>query len=121
MCFGITTAVLGNGYFSYKIGTKGHGSLGLMWFDEYDNAGEGSGYLGYPTSDSYIIEDFGNNGKVLRRDFENGIVICNPSDREATMALEDEYRLIKGIQSPSVNTGEWTGAVTLPQRMVGSS
>lgn len=48
MRFGLGTALLNDGYFSYEINTNGHGSLGLMWFDEYDNAGAGRGYLGYP-------------------------------------------------------------------------
>ena len=50
MRFGLTTALLNNGYFSYEINTNGHGSLGLMWFDEYDNAGKNRRYLGQPLS-----------------------------------------------------------------------
>lgn len=48
MRFGLTTALLGDGFFSYEINTNGHGSLCLLWFDEYDNAGQGRGYLGQP-------------------------------------------------------------------------
>ena len=48
MRFGLTTALLNDGYFSYEMNTEGHGSLCLMWFDEYDNAGVVRGYLGYP-------------------------------------------------------------------------
>lgn len=48
MRFGLATALLGDGYFSYEINTNGHGSLCLLWFDEYDNAGAGRGYLGIP-------------------------------------------------------------------------
>jgi hypothetical protein len=48
MRFGLCTALLGDGFFSYEINTNGHGSLGLLWFDEYDNAGKGRGYLGQP-------------------------------------------------------------------------
>ncbi len=47
MRFGLTSALLNNGYFSYEINTQGPGAC-LMWFDEYDNAGSGRGYLGYP-------------------------------------------------------------------------
>ena len=53
MRFGLTTALLNDGYFSYEINTNGHGTLGLMWFDEYDNAGEGRGYLGLPLGAAY--------------------------------------------------------------------
>jgi hypothetical protein len=87
-----------------------------MWFDEYDNAGTGKGYLGYPTSASYIIADYGNDGMVFRRNFENGIVICNPSEMETTITLEDEYLLINGVQVPHVNTGEWTSTVSITSK-----
>lgn len=46
--FGLATALLGDGFFSYEVNTNGHGSLGLLWFDEYDGAGRGRGYLGQP-------------------------------------------------------------------------
>lgn len=49
MRFGLTSALLGDGFFTYEMSTAGHGSLGLMWFDEYDDAGVGRGYLGQPT------------------------------------------------------------------------
>jgi hypothetical protein len=48
MRVGLTTALLNDGFFSYEINTNGHGSLCLLWFDEYDNAGQGRGYLGQP-------------------------------------------------------------------------
>ncbi|NTU71867.1 MAG: hypothetical protein HGB10_08640 [Coriobacteriia bacterium] len=49
MRYGLTTALLGDGFFSYEINTNGHGSLGLLWFDEYTGGGRGRGYLGLPT------------------------------------------------------------------------
>jgi hypothetical protein len=48
MRFGLATALLNDGFFSYEINTNGHGSLCLLWFDEYDNTGAGRGYLGQP-------------------------------------------------------------------------
>jgi hypothetical protein len=48
MRFGLATALLNDGFFSYEINTDGHGTLCLLWFDEYDNAGRGRGYLGQP-------------------------------------------------------------------------
>jgi hypothetical protein len=53
MRFGLTTALLHDGFFSYEINTNGHGSLCLLWFDEYDNAGAGRGYLGQPLGPAY--------------------------------------------------------------------
>ena len=48
MRFGLTTALLNDGYYAYEMNTNGHGALCLMWFDEYDNAGAQRGYLGQP-------------------------------------------------------------------------
>ena len=56
MRFGLTTAMLNNGFFSYEMNTNGHGSLCLMWFDEYDNAGAGRGYLGQPIGPTAPID-----------------------------------------------------------------
>jgi hypothetical protein len=116
MRFGITTSLLGNGYFSYEININGHGSLGLLWFDEYDNAGSEKSYLGYPTSDSYVVRDYGQDGKVFRRDYEKGTVLCNPSDREATVVLNESFRLINGTQQPGINTSEPVGVLTIAPR-----
>lgn len=55
MRFGLTTALLNDGFFSYEMNTNGHGSLCLMWFDEYDNAGAGRGYLGQPIGPAYPV------------------------------------------------------------------
>lgn len=48
MRFGLCTALLGDGFFSYEINTNGHAALALLWFDEYDDAGREPGYLGRP-------------------------------------------------------------------------
>jgi hypothetical protein len=113
MRFGLTTALLGDGYFSYEIGTNGHGSLGLMWFDEYDNSGRGKGYLGYPVSDAFVVFDNGQEGNVFRRNFENGVVLCNPSENEVTVTLEQPLFLIFGTQQPGINSGEQVMTVQL--------
>ncbi len=55
MRFGLTSALLNDGFFSYEINTNGHGSLCLLWFDEYDNAGQGQGYLGQPVAAAYRV------------------------------------------------------------------
>jgi hypothetical protein len=55
MRFGLASALLNDGFFSYEISTNGHGSLCLLWFDEYDNAGQGQGYLGQPVGAAYRV------------------------------------------------------------------
>ncbi len=71
MRFGLGSTLLNDGFFSYEIGTNGHGSLCLMWFDEYDNAGAGRGYLGQPRGPAHRLDDLplGAN-QVSGGDFE---------------------------------------------------
>ena len=57
MRFGLGSTLLNDGFFSYEIGTNGHGSLCLLWFDEYDNAGTSRGYLGQPLGQAYRLDE----------------------------------------------------------------
>jgi hypothetical protein len=108
MRFSLASALLGNGYYSYEINTNGHGSLGLMWFDEYDNAGKGKGYLGYPKGQYQKL----SNG-VYTREFDNGRVLVNPQAKAITVKLDQKYVKIKGKQAPSINDGKTTDTVRL--------
>jgi len=119
MRFGLTTALLNNGYFSYEMNTNGHGSLCLMWFDEYDNAGAGRGYLGYPLGDAYRVDparlSLHKSGlEVWQRDYENGIAIVNATSKAITISLGGTFRKINGTQAPIVNDGSLVDQVTLP-------
>jgi len=50
MRFGLSSALMSDGFFAYEVGTYGHAALALMRFDEYDNVGRAPGYLGKPTA-----------------------------------------------------------------------
>ncbi len=115
MRYGLSSALLGDGYFSYEINTNGHGSLGLMWFDEYDNAGAGRGYLGLPVENAHTVKQAGD-GSVWRRDFEKGIVICNPTNVTVTVDLAGTFHLINGVQMPHINSGEQVSNIDLQPR-----
>jgi len=53
MRFGLATALMGDGFFTYQVRVWGP-QPGLFWFDEYDNAGQKKGYLGRPISDQRL-------------------------------------------------------------------
>ena len=108
MRFSLASTLLGDGYYSYEINTNGHGKLGLMWFDEYDNAGKGKGYLGYPKGKYQKL----SNG-VYSRKFDNGIVLVNPQDQAVTVKLDQKYIKIKGRQVPGINDGKTVSTVKL--------
>jgi len=112
MRLGLTSALLGDGYFSYEMNTQGHGWLGLFWFDEYDNAGKGQGYLGKPMGDPYKMKTKNNESAWVRK-FEGGFVICNPTQYTMNISLPEAYRLIRGRQVPKINTGKVVSSVTI--------
>ena len=66
------------------------------------------GYLGEPLG-SYQVLASG----VYRRDFDNGIVLCNPTSSTQTVDLVGSYRKIDGVQEPSINDGSVVENVTL--------
>ncbi|KKW31915.1 MAG: hypothetical protein UY77_C0041G0009 [Candidatus Uhrbacteria bacterium GW2011_GWA2_53_10] len=84
--FGLTTTLLGNGYFSFDHGTHDHAQL---WtYDEYQV------YLGRPKTDAT------NNGNgIWERDFEKGKVLLNATSVATTIRLDGEYEKIHGIQT----------------------
>ncbi len=51
---------------------------------------------------------------VYRRDFQNGIVLVNPSSSTLDVPLEREYRRITGVVDPVVNDGSRVTVVTIP-------
>jgi hypothetical protein len=51
MRFGLVTALLEGGLYSFEFGDTWHGNA--WWYDEFDGAGLGKGYLGSPLGDAY--------------------------------------------------------------------
>lgn len=75
MRFGLASALLEDGYFSYEMNTAGHGSLGLFWFDEYDNAGAGRGYLGYPRGPAQkVLTELTGPNLLSTIEFDSGVL-----------------------------------------------
>lgn len=99
MRFGLTTTLLGDGYFSFDYGTENHAQL---WtYDEYDVA------LGDPKGAAE------STAGVWERDYENGKVVVNPSTTVQTVLLGGEYEKLHGEQDPDVNDGSIVSRVTL--------
>ena len=108
MRFSLASTLLGDGYYSYEANTSLHGAGGLLWFDEYDNAGAGKGYLGYPTGKYERM----SNG-IFKREFDNGLVLVNPNKYKVEMKLGKKYKKIKGRQVEEINDGSITDSIVL--------
>lgn len=125
--YGITAALMNNGYYFADVGVYDEETTAnRLWFDEYDNAGAGVGYLGQPISGSA-----GNpqtsawTSGVWKREFANGVVLWNPKgngSRTVNVAAlvspsgRTGLKHINGKQNPTVNNGQAVTAVTLQDR-----
>ncbi|MBU2599344.1 putative glycoside hydrolase family 15 protein [bacterium] len=111
--FGLTTTLLNNGYFCVSQMLHRDQIVydpGKIWFDEFGGIkGLKRGYLGNPKTAAYLYED-----QVWRRDFDHGIVLCNPSYKAKFVHLETIYKKIDGQQDRRVNDGSLVSAVTIP-------
>lgn len=109
MRFGLASALLGDGYFSYDDGDDSHEQTWL--YDEY------SVFLGRAKADAYNALNPGNTDiqeSVWRRDFEKGIVLLNSTDQDKKIILEKGFEKILGTQDPEVNNGSIIGSMTIP-------
>lgn len=106
--FGLTTTLLGNGYFAFDYGTKNHAQL---WsYDEYDV------YLGAPKSslqNTLNPQGTSIDTGVWERDFENGKVLVNATTSTQTIRLDGEYEKIHGTQDLTINNGSIVYDVTI--------
>jgi len=100
MRYGLTTALMGDGPFSFDLGAAWHGQL--WWYDEFGASGDGKattlpprGYLGQPVGEPRRIID-----NIWARQFENGLAIINPTSKTQTVQLPGTYCKLNGKQAP---------------------
>ncbi len=100
MRYGLTSALLGNGYFAFDYGDMDHAQL--YWYDEYNTK------IGSPISNPINLKT--NTSKIdlglWRRDFENATSFVNSSKENQIYIFEQEtFEKIKGAQDTKVNDG----------------
>ncbi len=109
MRFGLTSALLGDGYYSFDNGNYTHSQL--WWYDEYDfNLGRAeSSYYNLLKNNSDYVEP-----GLWRRDFENGISIVNSSGKEQVYVFKrEQFEKIKGTQDRNFNDGSKVNYIKL--------
>jgi nitrogen fixation protein len=117
MRHGLAACLMGNGYYT-PTGTSGYSDNTFLWFDEFDNAGAGVGYLGQAI-DPWQTGPWSNG--VWKREYQNGIVLWNPKGN-GTQAVSlsglGNLKHIAGSQDSTVNNGAsvTNGTVTLNDR-----
>lgn len=110
MRLGLTVALMGDGYYTFDNGVFGH--YVAWYYDEYDGAGRGRGWLGWPKG-PYEAHASG----AMTREFDDGFVVANPTDQEVSVAVPDGFAKLEGIQDPQHNDGEEvSGSLSVPAR-----
>ena len=100
--YAYASCLLDDGYFSFSDKAVMYSSV--PWFDEYDfKLGRA---LSAPPAAAW-------SQGVWRRDFQNGVVLVNPTTESRTVTLEPGLRRLAGIQDPAVNDGAAASQVTL--------
>ncbi|HMH17903.1 MAG TPA: putative glycoside hydrolase [Burkholderiales bacterium] len=100
--YAYASCLLDDGYFSFT--DKAREYSGVTWFDEYDHK-LGNARSGPPTA--------AWSQEVWRRDFQNGVVLVNPTTSAKTVKLEPGLRRLAGHQDPAINNGSAASQVTL--------
>ena len=98
MRYGLATALLGDGYYSFDDGDQNHGQT---WrYDEYDIS------LGNSTNSARQVASLGLGSGVWRRDFESGVVFVNSTgERQAVNLGSEVLEKLSGTQDPTINDG----------------
>jgi len=100
--YAYTSCLLDDGYFSFTDKSRGFSSV--PWFDEYDyKLGHA---LSAPQTEPWHEE-------IWRRDFENGVVLLNPTNETRMVTLEPGLRRLAGKQDAAVNDGSAVTRLTL--------
>lgn len=106
--FSLGSAMLGDAYFSYDYDTSNHTQM--WWYDEYQvKLGAAISEPYNPTNSSRLISN-----DLFRRDFENGSVFVNASNKKQLQIFSQEsFTKIKGSQDPVFNSGENINFISL--------
>lgn len=98
--FGLASALLGDGFFSFDYDITDHGQT--WWYDEYEVS------LGPAESPAYNLLSSSSQMQagLWRRDFKYGSALVNSTDKEQTYVFrQEELERIKGSQDPLINSG----------------
>ena len=107
MRFGLTSALLEDGYYSFDFGDQDHGQL--WWYDEYDvGLGDPLGRSASAQGSSAYQPD------VWRREFAHGLTIVNSSPSKKIVQLGGDFEKIHGTQDTGVNDGSIVSEVAIP-------
>lgn len=106
--YGFTTAMLGDGYFSFDVGDQDHAQT--WWYDEYD------AFLGAPKGIAQKVVSSTSDTKngLWMRQYAHGLVLTNSDDVPHAIDLPAQYEKIRGSQDRAANDGSFVRALIVP-------
>ncbi len=109
MRFGLTSALLGDGYYSFDFGDQKHEQN--WWYDEYDVQ------LGRAENTYFnLLESSNTTVKpgLWRRDFDNGVTIVNSTNKVQLFIFKrEQFEKLHGTQDRNTNDGSKVNYVRL--------
>ncbi len=112
MRYGLTSSLMGDGFYSFDDGDQRHEST--WWYDEYE------AYLGASKGEPYRVDASFSNPidaeGVWRRDFVHGTVLVNSGPASKRVDLDGEFEQIHGVQDKKANNGRITQSITVPAK-----
>lgn len=108
MRYGLASALVADGFFSFDAGDQKHHRT--WWYDEYETA------LGSPRGAAKVEHGSARGAQpaVWSRAYERGMVLVNGTARAETVHLPGTFERLRGVQDPTVNSGEIVQRVTVP-------
>lgn len=109
MRFGLGSAMVGGGYYSFDKGDYNHDVL--WWYDEYEIP------LGSSRADPRVLGGAAGPGiapAVWARSFENGLVVVNSTNATQKVSLPGIFEKIRGSQDRGMNDGSVISTLEIP-------
>jgi hypothetical protein len=109
MRYGLGSALVGGGAYSFDMGDYNHNRL--WWYDEYEVP------LGSPRADAQILGGAtggGTSPAVWARSFDRGMVLVNSTSKVQRVALPGIYEKIRGKQDAKTNDGAVVSSIEIP-------
>jgi hypothetical protein len=106
MRYGLASALIGDGYYSFDAGDAGH--FRTWWYDEYDAP------IGTPRAAAKVVSGSASGASVWSREFTRGYVAVNSTSKAASVSLPGEFEHLQGAQDPAINNGAIVTKVTVP-------
>ncbi|MFA6536895.1 MAG: putative glycoside hydrolase [Patescibacteria group bacterium] len=107
MRYGLASTLLFDGFFSFDNGDQSHREI--WWYDEYELS------LGDPLAPAKNISNSSQSlvEAVWRRDFSNGLVLLNSTNKKQKISLGGDYEKLLGQQDSATNNGGFISEVEL--------